>query len=211
MANFCKNCGVALTNGTKFCKGCGNAVEAQVAPQQQTIQQSLQSDMYTQKSVKLYIKQKVLSWRDKFSVKDEAGNDRWFAKGEAFSIGRKLHVYHADGSEAALIRQKKFSFKPRYQIEINGATYEFVRNFAVFRTQYSIRSLGWTIHGNYWEHNFSVTGEQGDVMRMSKARISWGDSYVLDIRDMQNELLCLCVALTIDCVNADAQKSSETN
>ncbi len=29
--------------------------------------------------MKLYIKQKVFSWGDKFTVKDEAGRDRYYA------------------------------------------------------------------------------------------------------------------------------------
>lgn len=45
--------------------------------------------------MKLYIKQKVFSWSDKFAVKDESERDRWFAQGEVFSLGRKLHVCDA--------------------------------------------------------------------------------------------------------------------
>ena len=43
--------------------------------------------------MKLYIKQKVFSWGDKFTVKDEAGRDRYYVEGEVFTFGRKLHVY----------------------------------------------------------------------------------------------------------------------
>ena len=31
---------------------------------------------------------------------------------------------------------------------------------------------------------------------------SWGDSYELNITDNQNELMCLCVALAVDCALA---------
>ncbi|MCL1808016.1 MAG: hypothetical protein FWG31_09995 [Oscillospiraceae bacterium] len=37
------------------------------------------------------------------------------------------------------------------------------------------------------------------VTRGDEAAFSWGDSYELDIADPQNELLCLCVALAVDC------------
>ena len=39
-------------------------------------------------------------------------------------------------------------------------------------------------------------------MRLSKKWFSWGDSYELDIADQRNELLCLCVALAVDCALA---------
>ena len=40
--------------------------------------------------MKLYIKQKVFSWGDKFTVKDETGRDRYYVEGEIFTFGRKL-------------------------------------------------------------------------------------------------------------------------
>ena len=158
--------------------------------------------------MKLYIKQKVFSWRDRFAVKDEAQNDRWFAQGEIFTLGRKLHVYDASGFEVAFIRQKLLSLLPRYYIELGGKEYEFVKELTLIKPKYSIRNLDWTVDGNFWEHEYSVTDGQGYVMRISKAWLSWGDFYELDIIDEQNEQLCLCVALAIDCITADAAKKS---
>ena len=42
--------------------------------------------------MKLYIKQKVFSWGDKFTVKDATGRDRYYVEGEIFTFGKKLHV-----------------------------------------------------------------------------------------------------------------------
>ena len=56
--------------------------------------------------MKLYIKQKVFSWKDKFFVKDEFGNDRYYVEGELFSLGKKLHIYDMNGNELAFIHQK---------------------------------------------------------------------------------------------------------
>ena len=51
--------------------------------------------------MKLYIKQKVFSWGDKFTVKDSNGEDRYYVEGEIFSWGKKLHVYDMRGNEVA--------------------------------------------------------------------------------------------------------------
>ena len=40
--------------------------------------------------MKLYIKEKVFSWGDKFTVKDEYGNDKYFVQGEVFSWVRNF-------------------------------------------------------------------------------------------------------------------------
>jgi uncharacterized protein YxjI len=161
--------------------------------------------------MKLYIRQKVFSWRDKFAVKDEQQNDRWFAQGEIFTLGRKLHVYDSTGTEAAYIRQKLLSFLPRYYIEIGDKEYEFVRELKLFRPKYTIRNLGWVVDGNFFEHEYYVTGGSGDIMRISKAWLSWGDFYELDIVNPQDELLCLCVSLAIDCITADAAAAAASS
>ena len=41
--------------------------------------------------MKLYMKQKVFSWTDKFNIVDEQGNERYYVEGELFSWGKKLH------------------------------------------------------------------------------------------------------------------------
>lgn len=62
--------------------------------------------------MKLYIKQKVFTWGDKFTVKDINGNDRYYVEGEVFSWGKKLHVYDMNGNEAAFIQQRCLAFCP---------------------------------------------------------------------------------------------------
>ena len=42
--------------------------------------------------MKLYIKQKVFSWVDRFTVFDETGADKYHGEGEFFSWGKKLYV-----------------------------------------------------------------------------------------------------------------------
>jgi len=150
--------------------------------------------------MRLYLKQKVFSWRDRFFVKDENGEDRYTVEGESFSWGKKLHVYNTDGSEAAFIRQKVFSFLPRYFIEIGGnVVCEMVREFAFFRQSYRLEGLSWHLDGDFMAHEYSLTNSGQVIMSLSKKWFTWGDSYELDIADPHNELLCLCAALTVDC------------
>ena len=75
--------------------------------------------------MKLYIKQKVFSWSDRFTVKDSYGADRYYVEGELFSWGKKLHVYDMAGNEVAFIQQKVFSFLPRYFVYVNGVETPF--------------------------------------------------------------------------------------
>ena len=154
--------------------------------------------------MRLYIKQKVFSWRDKLFVKDEFGNDRYYAQGEIFSWGRKLHLYYADGQEVALIRQKVFSFLTRYYIDVGGYTYTLVKEFTFLKPRLHIEGIQWRVEGDFWAHDYSLCDQYGMVMRISKRWFTWGDAYDLDIPNPANELMSLCVALAIDCIQADS-------
>ncbi|MBR5561836.1 MAG: LURP-one-related family protein [Clostridia bacterium] len=161
--------------------------------------------------MKLYIKQKVFSWGAKFTVKDEAGNDRYFVEGEVFSFGRKLHVTDTSGKEVAFIQQKVFSFLPRYFVYVDGKEVaEIVKEFSVLRPRYSIEGLGWEINGDFWSHNYMITRNDNPIVTIRKEWMTWGDSYELDISDPRDEKVALAVVLTIDCVMAAQAQAAAT-
>lgn len=162
--------------------------------------------------MKLYLKQKVFTWRDRFYVKDENGNDRYAVEGEIFSWGKKLHIYDVNGNEAAFIRQKVLAFLPRFFVEIGGQiACEVVKEFTFFRQSYRLEGLSWHLDGDIWAHEYSLTDSGRQIMRLTKKWFTWGDSYELDITDPRDELLCLCVALAVDCAIAVQNSGSHNN
>lgn len=155
--------------------------------------------------MKLYMKQKVFSWNDKFDVVDENGNLRYYVEGELFSWGKKLHIYDPQGVEVAFIWQKVFSFLLRYHVEISGEVVAtIVKDFTFFRQSYHLEGLPWQVDGDFLAHEYLLYENQKKIMEMNKAWFTWGDSYELEIFDPDNEILCLSVALAIDCAMAQA-------
>ena len=158
--------------------------------------------------MKLYMKQKVFSWTDKFSVVDEHGNPKYFVQGELFSWGKQLHIYDAAGHEVAFIRQKVMSWLPRYFVEINGnVVATIVKDFTFFRQSYHLEGLPWQMDGDFWAHDYVMHDGQFEVMRLTKAWFTWGDSYELEIFNPLNEVLCLSVALAADCAIAQSRNN----
>lgn len=152
--------------------------------------------------MKLYIKQKVFSWKDRFTVKDDSGVDRYFVEGELFSWGKKLHVLNAFGNEVAFIQQKLWSFMPRYEVYINGRLIaEIKKEFTFFKPRYSIEGLNWSVEGDFWDHQYQIIQSGRTVVSIQKEWFTWGDSYALDIASPQDEIYALAVVLAIDCVN----------
>ena len=156
--------------------------------------------------MKLYIKQKIFSWNDKFSVYNEAGEERYFVEGELFSWGKKLHVYDHARREAAFIRQELFTLLPKFIVSVNGQDIaEIVKEFTFFKPKYRIDGLGWEIDGDFWDHDYDIKKNGRTIVSLSKEWFTWGDCYELDIESPEDEIVALAVVLAIDCVLA-AQK-----
>ena len=149
--------------------------------------------------MKLYLKQKVFSFGDKFFVYDENGEERYRVEGQVFSFGKKLHVYDRNEREVAFIRQKITAFMPRYYIEKNGVEIaEVVRKFTLFYPKYEIGGLGWEVDGDFFDHDYQILENGRTVATISKQWMTWGDTYEIDIASGVDEVTALAVALVID-------------
>ena len=159
--------------------------------------------------MKLYIKEKVFSWGDKFFVKDQTGRDRYVVEGEIFSWGMKLHVYDMMGNEVAFIKQEVWSWMPRYDVFVGDRHVAQIRKeFTFFFPKYSIDGLGWEISGSFMAHDYEITKNGMPIVTIQKEWMTWGDSYELDIRAPRDEIVALAVVLTIDCVTEQSGGAS---
>ena len=164
--------------------------------------------------MKHYIKEKVFSWGDKYTVKDAYGEDKYIVEGEVFTFGKKLHVYDRSGREVAFIKQEVWSFLPRYYVFCGDRQIaEIKKEFTFLFPRYTIEGLGWEIDGSFMAHDYQITKRDRKIVTISKEWMTWGDSYELDIADPADELVALAVVIAIDCVTetASAAASSASN
>lgn len=158
--------------------------------------------------MKLYMKEKVFSWGDRFTVKDENGWDKYYVEGEVFSLGKMLHLLNIHNEEVAFIQQKLFTWMPRFTVSVAGRQIAEIRKeFTLFFQRYVIDGLGWEIEGSVWSHEYVIRKNGRVIVQVEKEWFTWGDSYVLDIADPADELIALAVVLTIDCV-AEASRNN---
>ena len=151
--------------------------------------------------MKLYMKEKVFSWGDRFTVKDENGWDKYFVQGEVFSLGKKLHILNIHDEEVAFIQQRLLTLMPRFTVFMGGREVAQIRKeFTLLFQRYVIDGLGWEVEGSILAHEYEIRKNGRTIVRISKEWLTWGDSYVLDIADPADELIALAVVLTIDCV-----------
>lgn len=159
--------------------------------------------------MKLYLKQRIFTWGDQFTVYDESGNGRYFVQGEIFTFGKKLHICDPNGNELAFIRQKVFSFLPRYYISVNGNDVaEIVKEFTFFTHNYSVNGLGWSVSGDFLAHDYTVSCDKGMIASVTKKWFTWGDAYEIDISSSADEVTALAVTLVIDACIDNANNSN---
>ena len=160
-------------------------------------------------TMKLYLKQKVFSWKDKSTIKDENGDDKYFVEGKVLSIGKKLTVFDTNQNEVAFIRQKVATIMPKFFVEINGEQVaQIVKKFTLLKPKYVVEGPGWTIQGNFSAHDYSINDGEKQIAVIHKQWMTWGDTFEIDIADEKDEIIILGVVLAIDAVMDDAESAA---
>ncbi len=151
------------------------------------------------------MKQKLFCWGDDFAIKNEAGEEVFFVDGKAFSFGDKLSFQDMQRNELAFIRQKLLAWGPTYEIHRNGAVAAVVKKhlFTLFRCKFTVDVPGpddLEAQGNFLDMEYTFTRGEQPVAEVSKRWFSWTDTYGVDIRAGEDDVLILAGTVVIDMV-----------
>ena len=161
----------------------------------------------------LYIKQKIFSFRDKYDIYDSEQNPIYNAYGEIFSLGNKLHLCNSNNEELVFIKQKIMVFLPTFELYVNNELFATLKQkFTFFKKNIEIEStLGnFTISGDIWDHEYSITCNGQLFGTVSKKWLSWGDVYALNINTDEHSEFFVALVLAIDCI-LEAENSAAMN
>lgn len=87
----------------------------------------------------MYVKQKVFSIGEKFTVTDIAGNPRYYVRGSFLAIPKSFVITSVDGIEVARIEKEVFSLLPRFTVTMEGLTQATIsKRFTFLRDRYDI-------------------------------------------------------------------------
>lgn len=159
--------------------------------------------------MKYFIKQKVFSWKDRFTIKDESGNDVYFVEGEVFSLGKKLRMYDNHDQEILYIEQKFWRMLPEFDLFLGNKQVATVKKeFHLFKNNYLIYGPDWKVDGNFWAHDYVIRERGGVIADITKQWLTWGDAYEINIFDESQADILLGIVIVIDCVLAAANNSA---
>jgi uncharacterized protein YxjI len=149
------------------------------------------------------MKQKLFSWGDDFTIRNEAGEDVFFVDGKAFSFGDKLSFQDMQKNELAFIRQKLLAWGPTYEITRDGALAAVVKKhlFTLFRCKFTVDVPGpddLEAEGSFLDMEYTFTRSGQSVAEVSKRWFSFTDTYGVDIQEGEDDVLILASTVVID-------------
>ncbi|MGI6050191.1 MAG: LURP-one-related/scramblase family protein [Acetivibrionales bacterium] len=159
---------------------------------------------------RLYIKQKVFSIRDRYSIFDEQGQPVFNVEGKIFSFGAKIHLYDAAGMELLYIEQKLFRFLPEYHIYSGNTLIAVIKKeFSLFKPKLNIQSQfgDYSFIGNLFGMDFSIVRDNMVIGELHKVWLSWGDSYELIVENENDVPLFCALSIAIDhCIHNESDR-----
>lgn len=157
----------------------------------------------------LYIKQKVFSVKDRFTVMDEAQRNLYEVTGSFFKIPKEFQIVNQEKVVVAVIKKKILAFLPAFIVEIAGQeTIEIKKKLTFMRDRYTISLDGLEVKGNWWDMDFEVYHSHHLVATIHKKWLSWGDTYEIQLQDETKESVVVALVIAIDCVKAEQRRRS---
>ena len=159
------------------------------------------------------LKQRLFSFGDDFTIKDESGNAVFQVDGKAFTILReKLAFEDMQGQELAFIRERIIALTPSYEILRHGEVVAVVKKDLInlFRCGFTVDVPGpddLEAQGSLLDHEYTFTRGSRTVATVSKRWFSFTDTYGVELESSEDPVLILASTVIIDMIcHADASK-----
>ncbi|QUH26365.1 LURP-one-related/scramblase family protein [Serpentinicella alkaliphila] len=156
--------------------------------------------------MKYKIRQRILSFGDNFTIKNEFEEDKYIVRGKVFAIGDKLRIYDLVGNELVYIEQKVLRFIPEYNLYSGGRHLATVKKeFTLLKPRFNITSSigNYTINGGFFGYDFEIIKDGRAVASVNKKWISFADTYIAEIMEGEDQPFMLALVIVIDQVLHD--------
>ena len=149
--------------------------------------------------MKLLFKQRFFSWFDSYDIYDESGATLFTVEGQ-LGWGHTLHINDAKGEHIATLKQRLFTFLPKFDLYIGeDLVGTITKDFTFFAPAFDVDFNNWRVEGQFMEWDYDILDKFGNqVASISKELFNWTDTYVIDVADPDDALYALMVVLAID-------------
>lgn len=149
--------------------------------------------------MKLLFKQRFFSWFDSYDIYDEKGNVKYVVKGE-LAWGHLLRIYNQKGNEVGYIKEKIFTFLPKFEMyKHDNYIGSINKQFSFFKPKFNIDYKGWYVDGDWFGWDYNIYNQEGEIVAtITKEIWNWTDTYVINVKDSNDALYALMLVLAID-------------
>ena len=116
------------------------------------------------------------------------------------SWGHCLKIFDACGNEIGIVREKIFTFLPKFEMYMKGQYVGCIsKELSFFTPKYNIDFKNWHVEGNFFEWDYNINNFYGEcVATVSKELFNWTDTYIIDVNNSEDAIYALMLVLAID-------------
>ena len=149
------------------------------------------------------VKEKFFGLGEDSDIMDESGRPVFRVDGKVFTLRDRLVIQDLSGREVASVHRRLIALRPTYEITIGGRSAAQVRKhfFTPFRDSFTIDVPGpddLEMTGSLLDHNYTITLGDRVVATVSKAWLTFRDTYGVEIAEGEDDLLILAAVLAVD-------------
>ena len=97
------------------------------------------------------------------------------------------------------IREEVLTFLPKFRMYIHGQEIGLIQKELTFlKPRFYLTCNDWEIEGSVMEWDYDVFSSKRHIMHVEKQLFHWSDTYVMDIDQDEDALICLMIVLAID-------------
>ena len=156
----------------------------------------------------LVVKSPFYELKEKYLVWDENLAEKYHITGKLISLTHHLSVFDLEGNKLAYIKEKLVALRspisldsnPKdFVIEVGGKKLGKIKTKgALLKRKFTISFNDWVVEGDIIGFNYTVLNGKDIVMKVHQKLLSTTDTYILDIYNPEDELICLVIAIVID-------------
>lgn len=153
--------------------------------------------------MRYFVRQKLISFGDDFTIRDVEGRDCYFVDGKALTD--KLSFQDMKGKELAYIEQRDDLHRATFEIHRDGAMFARVTapTISIEQCHFHVDVPGpddYDARGDFREHEFEFVRRGRPVAKITRKHFSLTDHYVVDIEEGEDTVLLLASTVVIDLI-----------
>lgn len=159
----------------------------------------------------LYMKQKMFSIGEKFSIVDKNNESLYQVQGSFFKIPKSFSMIDRNNHEVGRVTKELFKFLPKFIVEVDGKqTAQIEKEFSFFKSKYKINGENITVEGDWWDMNFSIFRHSKKIATINQKWFAMTSTYEINILHEEDEHLIILLVAAIDFVKAEESSAANS-